>query len=45
LGWKQPYDIPSEEDAALMIFQKGNNTLAVSITSSEGSSVVILTLE
>lgn len=45
LGWKQPYDIPSEGDAGLMIFQKGNNTLSISITSSEGSSVIILTLE
>ncbi|HSA99893.1 MAG TPA: hypothetical protein VLE49_04530 [Anaerolineales bacterium] len=44
LGWKQPYDIPSEGDAGLMIFQKGSNILTIAITSSEGSSVVILTL-
>lgn len=43
LGWNQPYDIPSEEDAGLMIFQKGNNLLTISITSSEDACVVILT--
>lgn len=45
LGWKQPYDIPTDEDAGLMIFQKESNLLTIAITSSEDSSVVILTLE
>jgi hypothetical protein len=45
LGWAQPYQVPSEEDAGLMIFQKGNAFLTIAITSSEDACVVILTLK
>lgn len=45
LGWSQPYDIPNEEDAALMIFQKENSTLAITITGWEDASVVVLSLK
>ena len=45
LGWSQPYDIPTEEDAGLLIFQKGSNILTIAITASEDAAVVILTME
>ncbi len=44
LGWTQSFNLPSEGDAGLMVFQKDNNTLTITITSSEGSAVVLLTL-
>lgn len=44
LGWSQPFDIPSEGDAALMVFQRENSTLTITITSSEDSSVVLLAI-
>lgn len=44
LGWNQPYEIPMEEDAGLMVFEKENSTLAITITASEASVVVILSL-
>ncbi|RPJ28404.1 MAG: hypothetical protein EHM33_04600 [Chloroflexi bacterium] len=44
LGWNQPFDVPIEGDAGIMVFQKGSSVLTVTITSSEGSSVVVLTL-
>jgi hypothetical protein len=45
LGWDQPYDIPNDEDAGLMIFQKETSTLAVAITAWEDYSVVVLSLQ
>ncbi len=44
LGWTSSFNLPSEGDAGLMVFQKDNNTLTITITSSEGSVVVLLTL-
>ncbi len=44
LGWKTTASPSPEGDAALMIFQKDNSTLMVSITSSEDACVVVLTL-
>jgi hypothetical protein len=44
LGWNQPYEVPMEDDAGLMIFQKENSILSITITSSEDSVVVILKL-
>jgi hypothetical protein len=44
LGWTQPFEIPLEGDAGIMVFQNGSSTLTVTITSSDGSSVVVLTL-
>ncbi|RPI92445.1 MAG: hypothetical protein EHM40_12960 [Chloroflexi bacterium] len=44
LDWDQPYEVPMEDDAGLMIFQKENSILSITITSSEDSVVVILKL-
>ncbi len=44
LSWKQPFNLPAEGDAGLMIFQKDNKTLTITITSSEDACVVVLTL-
>jgi len=44
LGWNQPFSVPIEAEGGILTFQKDNNTLLITITSSEGSVVVILTL-
>jgi len=44
LGWTQPFSLPGEAAGAIMVFQKEDNTLTITITSQEGSTVVILTL-
>jgi hypothetical protein len=44
LGWNQPFSIPVEAEGGILTFQKDNSTLVVTITSSEGSSTVILKL-
>jgi hypothetical protein len=44
LGWNQPFSLPIEEQGGIIIFQKDNSALTITITSSEGSVVVLLTL-
>jgi hypothetical protein len=44
LGWKQPFNLSPEGDAALMVFQKDSSTLTVTITSSKDTCVVVLTM-
>jgi hypothetical protein len=44
LGWSQPFNFPSEGNAGIMVFQKEDSTLTITMTASEGSIVVILTL-
>jgi hypothetical protein len=44
LGWTQPFDIPNEGEAGLMVFQKDASVLTIAITASEDSTVVVLTL-
>ena len=44
LGWSQPFSIPVEAEGVILTFQKDNSTLLITITSSEGSVTVILTL-
>lgn len=43
-GWSQPFDFPLEAEGGLMVFQKDDSTLTITITSSEGSVVVLLTM-
>ena len=43
-GWTQPFSVPVEAEGGIMTFQKDNGSLLITITSSEGSVVVILTL-
>ena len=44
LGWNQPFSFPLENTGGIMVFQKDDGTLTITITSSEGSVVVLLTL-
>jgi hypothetical protein len=44
LGWNQPLSFPLEEAGGIMVFQNDTNTLTITITASDGSVVVILTL-
>jgi len=44
LGWDQPFSFPLEAEGGLMVFRKEQSSLAITITSSEGSVVVLLVL-
>ena len=44
LGWEQSFSLPLETEGGFIAFQKDGSTLTVTITSFEGSVVVILTL-
>ena len=44
LGWSQPFSFPVEAEGGILTFQKDNSTLLVTITASEGSVVVLLTI-
>jgi len=44
VGWKQPFGATSQGDTGIMFFQKEGTSLTITIMSSEGSTVVILTL-
>jgi hypothetical protein len=44
LGWSQPFSFPVEAEGGIMTFQKDNSTLLITITASEGSVVVLLTM-
>lgn len=44
LGWKQPFGTTTQGDTAILFFQKESTSLTITIMSSEGSMVVILTL-
>ena len=44
LGWNQPFSIPVEAEGGILTFQKDDSTLLITITASEGSVTVVLTL-
>ena len=44
LGWSQPFTLPGGAEGGIMTFQKDNSTLVVTITSSDKSVVVLLTM-
>ena len=44
LGWNQPFSIPVGAEGGLLTFQKDSSTLLITITASEGSVTVTLTL-
>ena len=44
LGWSQPFDFPLEAEGGLMVFQKEDSTLTITVTSPEESVVVLLTM-
>jgi hypothetical protein len=44
LGWKQSFSLPGGAEGGIMAFQKDTSVLTITITASEGSVVVLLTL-
>jgi len=44
LGWSSSLSIPGSSEGAVMLFSKDNSVLTVTITSSDGATVVLLTL-
>ena len=44
LGWNQPFNMPNEGDTVILLFQKDSSLLTITVTSQEGSVVVILSL-
>jgi hypothetical protein len=44
LGWSQPFSFPVEAEGGILTFQKDDSTLLITITASEGSVVVLLTI-
>jgi hypothetical protein len=44
LGWKQPLDLPVGTEGGIMTFQNDNSTLIITISFSEGTVLVLLTL-
>ena len=44
LGWSQTFNVPADANGAIMVFSRGSNILTIAITSTDGSTVVILTL-
>lgn len=44
LGWSQPFSLPIESEGGLMVFRKDQSSLAITITPTEGTVVVLLVL-
>lgn len=44
LGWSSMLSMPGNEQGALLVFQKDSSILTITITSANGSTVVLLTL-
>ena len=44
LGWNQPFSLPIQAEGGLLVFQKEQSSLAITITFSEGSVVVLLVI-
>jgi hypothetical protein len=44
LGWDQTFSSPADANGAVMLFSKDSNSLTITIASTEGSTIVILTL-
>ena len=44
LGWNETFSMPGDANGAIMVFSKDGNILTITITSQEGSTVVVLTL-
>ena len=44
LGWNETFSMPADANGAIMVFSKDSDILTITITSPQGSTVVILTL-
>jgi hypothetical protein len=43
LGWSSTFNLPGSDQGAVLVFSKGSNILTVTITSTDGTVVVVLT--
>lgn len=43
-GWSSKYNLPGNENGAIMLFSKEDGLLTVTVTSLDGETVVVLTL-
>ncbi len=43
LGWSQPFSFPMEGEGGIMVFQRDESSITITVTSSEGTVVVLLT--
>ena len=43
LGWSSTFNLPGDANGAVLVFSKDSNIATITITSSDGSIVVILT--
>jgi len=44
IGWSPVFSLPGDEQGAMLAFQKDSSVLNITITSTEGSIVVLLTM-
>ena len=44
LGWSQPFDTPFDEAGGTLVFRKEGSSLAITITPSEDSVIVLLVM-
>ena len=44
LGWSQPFEFPFEGETGIMVFQKEQTSVTITVTASEGSVVVLLVM-
>jgi hypothetical protein len=44
LGWSQPFPFPFEAEGGIIVFRKEQSSLTITVTSSEGSVVVLLVM-
>jgi hypothetical protein len=43
LGWSSAFSVPGSADGAVMLFSKDSNSLTITITVTDGATVVVLT--
>jgi hypothetical protein len=44
LGWSSTFSMPSDTNGAVLVYQKGDKFLTITIVTTEGDTVVILTM-
>ena len=44
LGWSPMLSMPGDENGALLVFQKDNGILTITVTTTDGNTVVLLTV-
>ena len=44
LGWSPMISMPGDENGALLVFQKDNGILTITVTTTDGNTVVLMTV-